>query len=361
MGIIAALQVFTQPMFVETPGRSGLFYAVYVYRTGWHELRMGYACALSWVLFAALLALTAVIFRSARYWVSYEETDTYVPSRSEVMRPGPLRRAVWFALVAALGVAMIVPVAWMVGTSLKPAGDLMQTPPQLLSWPPQWSNYLDAWRALPFTRFLGNTLFIVVLAVSAEVLTSLLAAYGFARFQFPGRRILFGVLLSTMLIPGAVLMIPVFLIWRSLGLVGQFDPLILPSLFGGGALFVFLAHQFLKTLPRETEEAARIDGATPARIFFSIILPQARPVLFVIALISFQTHWNDFLGPLLYLNDIDRYTMTLGLHFFQGSFMGEAPKWNWMMAMTTLMALPTVVLFLITQRSFFPKEPHGKR
>jgi len=353
MGVIGSLLIFTQPMFVQTPGRSGLFYVPFVYRTGWHELRMGYACALSWVLFVALMLLTMLILRSSRRWVSYEQADVLARTTGRVISPRGPRRWFWQAAVAAGGLVMILPIAWMVATSLADGEELRKIPPRMVPYPLHPSNYADAWKALPFWRFLFNSLFVVALAAGGQVLASALVAYGFARFRFPGRRALFGVLLGTLMIPGIVMMIPLFLIWRRLGLVGTFDPLVLGPMLGGSALMVFIVHQFLKTLPRELEEAARLDGASHGRIFFSIIAPLARPVWLVIALISFQGHWNDFLGPLLYLNDMDQYTMTLGLHFFQGSFMGEAPKWHWMMAVTTLMAIPTVAIFLIAQRSFF--------
>ena len=353
MGIIGGMLIFTQPMFIKTPGRSGLFYAVYVYRTGWHELRMGYASALSWILFLALVAVTACVFKTARRWVSYEQTDVLV--RAAARPPGRrgLGHAMWYAAVVLGAAVMLVPIAWMVSTSLKGPEDLFAVPPKLLSLPLNWRNYLDAWSALPFGRFLLNTVFITALAIFGQVLSAAMVAYGFARFDFPGRRLLYGLMLSTLMIPGIVLMIPVFLIWRRLGLVGTFDPLVLGSFLGGGALFVFIIHQFIKTLPRELEDAARLDGASYGRIFLTIIVPQAKPVLLVTALIAFQAHWNDFLGPLLYLNRMDHYTMTMGLHFFQGAFMGEAPKWQWMMAITTLMSIPTVLIFFLAQRTFF--------
>jgi multiple sugar transport system permease protein len=360
MGVIGSLLIFTQPMFINTPGRSGLFYVPFVYRTGWHELRMGYACALSWVLFVALMLLTMLILRSSRRWVSYEQADVLARTAGRAISPRGARSRLWQTAVAAGGLVMILPIAWMVATSLKDPADLLAVPPKLLPYPLRPANYVQAWTALPFWRFLFNSLFVVVLAVGGQVLASGLVAYGFARFRFPGRRVLFGVLLGTLMIPGIVMMIPVFLIWRKLGLVGTFDPLVLGSMLGGSALLVFIVHQFLRTLPRELEEAARLDGASHARVFFRIIAPMASPVWLVIALISFQAHWNDFLGPLLYLNEMDRYTMTLGLHFFQGSFMGEAPKWHLMMAVTTLMAVPTLAIFLIAQRTFFQSLPRRR-
>ncbi len=353
MGVIGSLQIFTQPMFIRTPGRSGLFYAVYIYRTGWQELRMGYACALSWVLFAVLIALSLAVFRSSRRWVSYEQEDIQASPGSDALRPRGLGAWLWYLAVVVGGMVMLVPILWMVSTSLKSPEDLRAVPPVPLSWPLRWENYARAWSALPFGRFVLNTAFVAGLASAGQVLTSLLVAYGFARFRFRGRGVLFGVLIATLMIPATVMMVPVFLIWRTIGLVGTYDPLVLGALLGGSPLLVFIAHQFFKTLPRELEEAAWLDGASHARTFFQFILPTARPMVLVLGLIAFQTHWNDFLGPLLYLNRLEDYTLTLGVHFFQGSTMGEAPKWHWMMAITVVMSLPTVAIFFITQRAFF--------
>ena len=361
MGVIGGLMIFTQPMFIpDTPGRSGLFYVPYVYQAGWSYRQMGYASALSWVLFMALMLLTMVILLTSRRWVHYEQQDIAARTAGHVLEPRGVQRGVWYAAVVVVGVAMLVPIVWMVSTSLKtpaqidairatPAGSVRH----FVELPLHEENYPDAWTALPFGRFLGNSVYLAVLAIVGEVLSAALAAYGFARFDFRGRKVLMGLLLATLMIPPVVLIVPVFLIWRQAGLVGTFDPLVLGSLLGGGALYVFIIHQFFKTLPKELEEAARLDGASHVRIFFQMILPISVPVLLVVVLISFQAHWNDFLGPLLYLNDQDQFTMTLGLHFFQGAYMGAAPQWHWLMAITTLMAIPTVVIFFLTQRSFF--------
>ena len=351
-GLIGGLLLFTQPMFIRTPGRSGLFYVPYVYRTGWEQLRMGYAAALSWVLFAALGVLTAIVVLTSRKWVSYEESEVQLIEPSQALGPAGWRRRLWYGVVVAGGLAMLVPLLWMVSTSLRESEDLFAIPPKLLPWPVRPENYANAWRAAPFWRFLFNTLFVAVLATAGQTLSAALTAYGFARFRFPGRGALFGVLLGTLLLPGIVLIVPVFLLWRAFGLVGTFDPLVLGSLLGGGALQVFIFRQFFRTLPSELEEAARLDGASHARVFFRMILPLSWPAALVVVLITFQAHWNDFLGPLLYLNDEAHYTMTIGLRYFEGKFMGEAPKWHWMMAVTTLMAIPTVLIFLVAQRSF---------
>jgi multiple sugar transport system permease protein len=359
-GVIGSLMIFTQPMFIQTPGRSGLFYVPYIYRTGWAEGNMGYACALSWVLFVALMLLTMLLLVSSKRWVHYESQDVLISRAGRVLKPGRVRKALWMALVVLFSSVMLVPIAWMVSTSLKSPGQLRQvlaTPAgalrHFIDLPLHLENYPDAWQALPFWRFVLNSLFVAALAIGGELLSASLAAYGFARLRFRGRRVLFGVLLATLMIPPVVMIVPVFLIWTRLGLVGTFDPLVLSGLLGGGGLYVFILHQFFKTLPPELEEAARLDGASHGRIFFRIIVPQCIPVFLVVFLISFQAHWNDYLGPLLYLEHQEQYTMTLGLQYFQKNYLGRQLRWHWLMAITTLMALPTVLIFLLTQRSFF--------
>lgn len=154
-----------------------------------------------------------------------------------------------------------------------------------------------------------------------------------------------------MMLPYVVTLIPTFLIWRSLNLINTYDPLVITALFGGGPFFIFLMRQFMVTIPMELEEAARIDGANVMQIFLGIILPLVRPAMLAIGIFSFQGYWNDFLAPLIYLNDLPKYTMTLGMFFFLGG-PNESPKWNWLMAMSTLIAIPILVMFFFAQRYF---------
>lgn len=266
------------------------------------------------------------------------------------------RKSVYTILIYALllggALFFIVPFLWMLVTSVRGPEELYQLKLDLRPAKIHLENYRDAWNALPFTRFVLNTLFVAVTATVAQVISATVVAYGFARFRFPGRQVLFVILLSTMMIPPVVTLVPIFLLWRWLGLIDTFDPLILASWFGGSAFYIFLARQFFMTIPRELEEAARLEGASALRIYASIMLPLARPLVLAIVLISFVSHWNDFLGPLIFINDFEKYTMTLGLRFFEGSFMGEAPKWHWMMAMTTLMAAPMLLIFFVAQKRF---------
>ena len=248
-------------------------------------------------------------------------------------------------------IIFLIPFLWMVSSSLKPANQIFAEPPVWVPNPPRWENYPQAWTALPFTRFLTNTLFITGLGMLANIFTSALVGYGFSRFRFPGRDVLFVILLSTMMLPYVVTLIPTFLIWRNFNLINSYDPLILASLFGGGPFFIFLMRQFMLSIPMEMEEAARIDGANVFQTFTGIILPLIRPALLAVGVFSFQGFWNDFLAPLIYLSDLQKYTMTLGMFFFLGG-PNEAPKWHWLMAMSTIIAVPILVLFFLAQRQF---------
>jgi multiple sugar transport system permease protein len=262
-----------------------------------------------------------------------------------------LTQIIAYLIVTVGAIVLMIPFAWMLSSSLKAPAQIFVDPPQWIPDPILWRNYIDAWTALPFTQFLLNTLFITLLGMTASIFTSALVGYGFARYRFPGRDVLFIVLLSTMMLPYVVTLIPAFLIWRTFGLINTYDPLVIGALFGGGPFFVFLMRQFMLSIPEEMEEAARIDGANTMQIFTRIILPLVRPALLAVGIFSFQGFWNDFLGPLIYLNDMRKYTMTLGMFFFVGG-ASEAPKWHWLMAMSTLIALPILLIFFLAQRQF---------
>jgi multiple sugar transport system permease protein len=256
-----------------------------------------------------------------------------------------------YVVVTAGAIIFLIPFFWMLSSSLKPPHQIFAEPPIWIPDPIVWRNYTDAWTALPFTRFLTNTIFITMLGMFGNIFMSALVAYGFARFRFPGRDALFMLLLSTMMLPYVVTLIPTFVIWRNLGLINTYDPLVITALFGGGPFFVFLMRQFMMSIPVEMEEAAHIDGANVFQIFTIIILPLIRPALLAIGIFSFQGYWNDFLAPLIYLSDMAKYTMTLGMFFFLGG-PNEPPQWHWLMAMSTLIAVPILVIFFFAQRHF---------
>jgi multiple sugar transport system permease protein len=251
--------------------------------------------------------------------------------------------------------AFILPFAWMLSTSLKTIEQTQEA--HLLPLPPQWGNYARVVTdpKLDFPLFTRNTLIIAVLAVVGNTLASAVAAYGFAKIRFRGRGIMFAVMLATMMIPFPVLMVSIFSIFRFIGdhtpiqMLGTFKPLWVPAWFGS-AFSIFLLRQFFLTLPDELCEAARIDGCSEIGIFWRIMLPLARPALSVVALFTFMAVWNDFLGPLVYLQSPDQYTLALGLQAFQSSHGGT--QWNLLMAASTLVLLPVVILFFLTQRTF---------
>ncbi|MDZ4717260.1 MAG: carbohydrate ABC transporter permease [Roseiflexaceae bacterium] len=256
-------------------------------------------------------------------------------------------------ILLTLGAAIIlIPLYWMIATSLKADTKLFVLPPQIIPDPVVWSNYIDVWAIQPFTGYFLNTIFVTLLAMGGEILSCALVAYGFARFRFPGRDAIFILLLSTMMLPGIITMIPSFLIWRSLGRIDTFSPLTVGALFAWGPSYIFLLRQFFMTIPREIEEAAIIDGANVIDIFWKVMLPLVKPALLAIAVLSFNGNWNNFMGPLIYLNTPAKYPVILGLYTLAGSLSQEAPKWNYMMAMTVIMSIPILLLYFRAQKYF---------
>ncbi|MDQ6420343.1 carbohydrate ABC transporter permease [Paenibacillus sp. LHD-117] len=262
-----------------------------------------------------------------------------------------INRVLIYGIVVFLAVVILVPFFWMVSTALQAEGDIFAWPPQWIPDPPQWHNFVDAWTAMPFNQYLFNTVFIVALGITAELASATIVAYGFARFRFPGSDFLFLVLLATMMLPFHVTLIPTFLIWQEFGLVGQFDPLVLRAWTAWGPFYIFLLRQFFLTLPRELDDAAEIDGSNFFQTFYHIMLPQVKPALMAVAIFAFRGYWNDFLGPLIYLSNMELYTLNVGMYFFMGG-VNEAPQWNYLMAMSTLVALPVILLFFAAQRYF---------
>ncbi len=261
-------------------------------------------------------------------------------------------RAGVYLLLALGGAIILVPFLWMLSTSLKSDSALTAYPPQWIPNPVVPGNYQEAWTSLPFDRFLLNTVFMTTLAMIAEIFTAAIVAYGFARFRFPGRNVLFIILLSTMMLPGILTLIPKFLIWREVGRIDTFSPLTVGAWFAWGPSYIFLLRQFFLTIPREIEEAAIIDGANVFQVFREIMLPLVKPALLAIAVLSFQGNWNTFEGALIYLSTLEKYPMVLGLQFYGATLSNTAPQWNLMMAMATVMALPILLLFFLAQRYF---------
>jgi len=259
-------------------------------------------------------------------------------------RPHPLSHVI--LLAAAL--LFSVPLIWMVLSSLKPAAQLTEDPYSLLPTRWQWRNYPDAVISMPYLRYLRNTLILCGGSVIGSVLSCSLAAYGFARVKWRGNRILFAVLIATMLLPWHVTMIPRFLLLRELRLYNTLAALIAPT-FLGDAFFIFLLRQFFLTIPEELSEAARIDGLSEFGIFCRIFLPLSKPAVATVALFQFIASWNDFNGPLLYLSDKQKFPLAYGLEQFISSY---ADQTNLLLAAATLFTLPIIILFFLTQRTF---------
>jgi multiple sugar transport system permease protein len=249
----------------------------------------------------------------------------------------------------ALSILYLLPFAWMLSTSLKLDGREMTVPPQWIPNPVVWENYYRALTALPMLWFLRNTLIITITATAFGLLTASLAGYAFARLRFPGRDLLFSLCLATLMLPSIVTLIPEFLLFRQLGWINTFLPMIVPWSLGGHALGIFLFRQYSMTIPRDYDEAARVDGAGAFRIWWSVILPLSRPVLATIAILAFIHHWNDFLRPLVFLQDQDMRTLAIGLRMFRSEYLVQ---WNLLMAASALMLLPILVLFFAAQRYF---------
>ncbi|MBD9940890.1 carbohydrate ABC transporter permease [Enterococcus faecium] len=253
-----------------------------------------------------------------------------------------------YVLMTVIGIILIIPLLWMVFTSLKPMEEIVRYPPTFFPEKIVWENYLDTIAAFPFWRYARNTLFITVLVVIGNVLSNSFIAYGFAKLDFPGKKLMFALVLSTMMIPGFVTMIPQYVLFSKIGWVGTYLPLIVPSFFGN-AFNIFLMRQFYLSINNELIEAAEIDGANHLYIWSHLMLPLTKPALITIAINSFNAAWNDFLGPLLYIQDQEKYTLQIGLQVFQNQ---ATTQWNYLMAGATLVLIPTILLFFFAQRYF---------
>jgi ABC-type glycerol-3-phosphate transport system permease component len=255
----------------------------------------------------------------------------------------------WYIILGFFALVLALPLVWLVSTSLKTGAQIFLMPPKWIPEPIVWENYINAFKTVPFHHYFWNTLQIVVLATLGTLLTSSLAAFAFARLRFPGREPLFLLVLSTLMLPGIVTLIPTFIVFRYLDWINTFKPLIVPYWLGGSAFFIFLIRQFFMTIPYELDEAARIDGASNFRIYWNILIPLSQPVLATVAIFSIIHHWNDFFLPLVYLQDTSKWTMAIGLQGFKELY---ATSWNLMMAASTAMIIPLLILFFLAQRYF---------
>ena len=244
--------------------------------------------------------------------------------------------------------SMLFPLVITISTSLKLSGAEISWPPTLIPKPVVWKNYLEVWTIVPFLTFLKNSCIITAFNMVGRLFSSLLIGYAFARLRFPGRDALFMVCISTMMLPSVVTLIPTFVLFRMLGWVDTLLPMIVPTYFGS-AFLIFLSRQFLSALPMEYDEAARIDGANTLQIWWKIIIPSSVPLIGTILIYSFSWDWNDFMGPLIYLQSHEKYTLALGLRSFMG-YISFA--WNHLMAGTMIMIIPVLIVFFFAQRYF---------
>ncbi|MEM7131530.1 MAG: carbohydrate ABC transporter permease [Chloroflexota bacterium] len=254
-----------------------------------------------------------------------------------------------FALLAIGAIIFAGPFIWMALSSIKTRWEVYTFPPTLLPEYPQWENYIAVFRDRPFARYMWNSFFVSILVTVGVVISSALAGYSFARIRFPGRERIFLLYLSTMMIPGAVLLIPNFMIMRTFDWLDTYYALIVPGLVS--AWGTFLMRQFMLTIPSELEDAALIDGCNRLRIWASIIMPVSKPVIATLAIFTFMGAWNELLWPVIVLNSPEKWTLPLGLAMFQSRFQSQTP-WHLIMAASFISVVPIVIVFLLGQKYY---------
>ncbi|MDZ5077241.1 carbohydrate ABC transporter permease [Nesterenkonia sp. HG001] len=270
--------------------------------------------------------------------------------------PGPVdaqdtaqRRFLRHVILCGVALLMMYPLLWMLSSSVKPDANIFT---EQGLWPSEWrfENYADGWNSLqhPFGHYIVNSAIVVSLSIVGTVVSSALAAYAFARLEFPGRRFFFGLALITLMLPGHVLLIPQYIIFSELGWLNTYLPLVVPNFLASNAFFIFLMVQFMRALPKELDDAARIDGCGPFRIFFQIIAPLCVPAFATTAIFTFISTWNEFFSPLIYITDPNLYTVPLALRQFMDAEGQSA--WGPMFAMSVVSLLPIVAFFIMGQQ-----------
>jgi multiple sugar transport system permease protein len=254
-------------------------------------------------------------------------------------------------LTLALSLMFLFPFAWTITSSLKTAFEVIAYPPTFLPREAQWGNYAEAWSYADFGLFFRNSILVTGLGLVGQMISSLVVAYGFARFRFPGRDFFFVLCLSGMMMPVYVTIIPLFTMFRAIGWTDSFLPLIVPSYFGG-AFAIFLLRQFILSIPLDFDESALIDGASRFRILTHIILPNCKPALATVAIVTFMSSWNNFLAPLIFLDSVEKYTLPMGLWFLKGSIDETLPKDHLLMAGAMITTAPVLLVFILAQNYF---------
>jgi multiple sugar transport system permease protein len=286
------------------------------------------------------MAAMTEIFKSRRFQEGISKTFAYI-------------------VILILSIPFIVPLFWLISTALKTPAQVYQSPPVWIPNPIRWENFTEALSVAPFGKFLVNSLITTFIPMAGEVFISAMIAFSFARARWPGRDVVFSICLAVMLLPGIVTFIPTFILFAKLKWVNTFLPFIVPAYFGV-PLYIFMFRQFMLTLPKELDDAARIDGANTFQIFMLVIMPLLGPILATVGILSFMAHWNDFFGPMIYLQKADLKTLMLGLAFFESAVTGTGGSYSLitssrihlLMAITLLINLPSVLLFIFFQKYF---------
>lgn len=257
-----------------------------------------------------------------------------------------IEKVLGYATLIAVAALFVLPLYWMLSTGIKTEQQTFALPPEWIPNPIEWTNFSRVFEEVPFGRFILNSFFLVAMNIIGELFAVTLVAYGFARLRFPGRSILFLLMLSTLMIPYHVTLVPRFILFTKLGWINTYLPLFVPA-FTGSSFLIFLVRQYMMSIPFDLDEAAYIDGASWFNVFWRIILPLSRPALVLVVVFTFVGVWNDFLQPLIYLNDPQLFTVSLGLSFFQGT---RETNWNLLMAGSLMATIPPLLLFFFAQR-----------
>ena len=277
-----------------------------------------------------------------------QSTVTIRGWRARILRPA--WRVLVYAMLAAGGAIYGFPFGWMVRSSFMTIDQFYEDPPPFFPLPPNWSSYTEVWETGPIVWWIANSTIVTVLGVVLMTFVSAVVAFGFARTEYPIRDALFLLVISTMMLPEHVTIIPKVIIFRDLGWLDTLLPLTVPMI-GGSAFFIFILRQFFRTIPRELDDAAAIDGASPLRVMFTIVFPLSKPAIATVAVFSFIGKWNEFFEPFIYLNTPERMTFAVGLRFFQAG-MWEQPQLHLQMAVALIAVSPIVVIFFFAQQHF---------
>ena len=258
-------------------------------------------------------------------------------------------RIILFVLLLAISAVSVVPLYWMFRSSLMSNAEIFVFPPRLFPSTWRWQNYIKTFENFAAMLYFKNTLLILIPCLIGTVLTSAMAGYALGRVNFPGRKVWFALVIGSMILPGHVTLIPHYLTYSSLGMTNSYWPFYLGAWFGGGASNIFLMRQFMRTLPKDYDEAAFIDGANRIQVFFKILVPLCKPILITVGIFAFMAYWNDFQGPLIYLRDDKKFPLALGLMSLRGAY---SSKWNYIMCGSLVMVIPAIILFAVGQKYF---------